>query len=355
MLENEKDDDWSEIQTSKGKGEETVEFEIESEVEQTNAEQKADTKPEKATTVEKTTQTDPEELDGIQTKGAEKRIRQLIKQRKEREDRISELEVRLQQYEADRQSREEESNRFRISSIEQNEAALKEQIDSAGKTLKKALENGDTDDIVEAQRQLYKAEISLSKLEDQKKVYAKAPAKKTEQTQQQQAPKTVRVADQNIDPSGVDIKAYQWVQKNEEWFNKDIIMTSAALALDAQLRQEGYSPSDDEFYEEVDARMRKAFPQKFKTKAAKVADEDEDDVEVTEQKPPKKASQVVSGASRTSTAPTGKANTVKLTQADIRNAEKWGIPLERYAAQKLATERAGAGEYTTIVTSKRGG
>ena len=64
---------------------------------------------------------------------------------------------------------------------------------------------------------------------------------------------------------------------------------------------------------------------------------------------------MVSGASRTVTSPTtNRNNKVKLSKQDIDMANRWGIPLERYAEQKLVAEQAD-GEYTTILTNKRGG
>jgi len=87
-------------------------------------------------------------------------------------------------------------------------------------------------------------------------------------------------------------------------------------------------------------------------KEAMKKEEADQEAEVRE---PKQPSQVVGGASRTVANPkTSRPNKVKLTRDDIEMANRWGIPLERYAEQKLVADKA-EGEYTTIITSKRGG
>ena len=109
-------------------------------------------------------------------------------------------------------------------------------------------------------------------------------------------------------------------------------MTAAALAIDTDLKEEGYSPNDDEFYQQIDNRIKTAFPHKF------------GEVQERMQETTSSPAQVVSGSSRSS--PSSK-NKVKLTQEDMRLAEKWNIPLETYAAQKLKVTKAD-GEYTDV-------
>jgi hypothetical protein len=130
------------------------------------------------------------------------------------------------------------------------------------------------------------------------------------------------------------MKAYQWASQNE-WFNRDQILTSAALVIDQQLKEEGFDPKEDEFYTEVNKRLADAFPHKFGGN--------------TETPVPQETSspaQVVAGASLAPKASSGKK--VKLTQEDVRLAQKWGISLEQYAQEKLKIEQAGDGAYTTI-------
>ncbi len=131
-----------------------------------------------------------------------------------------------------------------------------------------------------------------------------------------------------------DPKANEWAQQND-WFGQDTIKTAAALAIDAELKGEGYDPSDNEFYEEIDRRLETAFGQT----SDRVQETEEQSNSGTSQ-----PAQVVSGASRSSPS-AGKK--VKLSKEDVRLANKWGIPLEQYAAEKLKVNSAD-GEYTNI-------
>ena len=128
----------------------------------------------------------------------------------------------------------------------------------------------------------------------------------------------------------VDTKAQEWAEKND-WFGQDTIKTAAALAIDGELKNEGYDPNDDEFYEEIDNRLQKAFGQTSSVERVQ---------EVTSE-----PAQVVSGSSRSSP---NSGKKVKLSKEDVRLATKWGIPLEQYAAEKLKVTKAD-GEYTDII------
>ena len=134
-----------------------------------------------------------------------------------------------------------------------------------------------------------------------------------------------------------DPKAVAWAEKNE-WFGQDKMMTAAALALDAQLKEEGFDPADDDFYGEVDNRLKEAFPNKLKTS--------EQETQQVRQKATSSPSQVVAGTSRT---PASKK--IKLSQEDVRLANKWNIPLDKYAKEKSKIETGE--EYTTITTQMR--
>ena len=115
-------------------------------------------------------------------------------------------------------------------------------------------------------------------------------------------------------------------------------MTSAALMIDNELKEEGYDPSDDEFYVKVDEVLRQRYPHKF-------ADSTTENQTPRLQDTSSNSAQVVAGASRTPK--TSKSNKVKLTQEDVRLANKWGISLEQYATEKLKVEKA-EGDYTSI-------
>ncbi len=190
---------------------------------------------------------------------------------------------------------------------------------------KSAHEEGDSTKILKAQEFLNDAQNDLKNIGSTKAQFEQEYVEKPLEQQQQQQP--VQQTHQ-ADPMAMD-----WSQKNE-WFGKDRVMTAAALAVDAELKEEGFDPRDPEFYNEIDNRIKEAFPQKFNNPINQSS--------VQEQ--PSQPAQVVSGSSRSS--PSSK-NKIKLSQEDLRLAQKWNIPLETYAAEKLKIDQAG-GEYTDV-------
>ena len=317
------EDNWSEVDTSKKAEEEKVEFEVEKEPE------KVEAKPEPVQEKkEEPKQKEPKELDGIQTKGAEKRIRQLIRQRKERDEQIAQLIQQNEKLKNSYSTKETEFNKVSKLNLDATEKQLKDKLDLARSAYADAFEAQDKEKLLRAQEALNEAQTDLKNVAVTKSKFTEQPEQK-EQVQQQPAQQPVQP-----DPRAVD-----W-QSNNEWFGKDNIMTASALAIDAELKNEGYSPNDEDFYDEIDKRMRTAFPTKF-TKEEPVQQERNDGSS--------SPSQVVAGGSRSSPNP----KKVKLSQEDVRLANKWGIPLEQYAAEKMKVTKS-EGDYTTI-NMQRGG
>jgi hypothetical protein len=132
-----------------------------------------------------------------------------------------------------------------------------------------------------------------------------------------QPTRTVQKEEPSINP---DPKAQAWASKNE-WFGKDEAMTYTAFALHKKLtEEEGYDAQSDEYYSEIDKRLRLDFPHKF----GKVEPQ-------TTEKP----TQTVASASRTSR--TGR-KIVRLTPSQMAIAKKLGVPLEEYAKQLITKE-----------------
>tara|TARA_R110000772_G_scaffold193345_1_gene304251 strand:- start:585 stop:1610 length:1026 start_codon:yes stop_codon:yes gene_type:complete len=328
--------EWSEIDTS-GSSEASpkVEFEIEEEVTE---------KPNKVKTVQKEkvqevleeepTQEQPEELEGIKTKGAEKRIKQLIRQRKEREEEIEKLRNEVQNLRGSVKTREKELATSLKTNIDSNQGQITSRIEQAREIFKQAADSGDTDRMLAAQEEMSKAYAESMVIKQQQQAWEEYNARleAAGQTVERHVPQQ----QQEYDP-----KAVAWASKNP-WFGQDQIMTSAALAADAELKSEGYDPADDDFYEEIDQRLRSQFPHKYE-KPTPVEKREEATPRL--QDTPSNSAQVVAGASRTPQ--TTKGNKVKLSQEDVQRANKWGIPLEQYAAEKLKAEQAD-GEYTEI-------
>ena len=311
-------DGWETIEVSEDAKE--VDFEIEDEQEQP-VQAKEEQQPEQKVEPEQ-----PKELEGIETKGAEKRIRQLIRQRKEREEKIDELIRQNEELQQNLNQKEQEVNTVASRGVGASEKQLTQNIELARQAYLQAFDEGDKEKVLAAQEILNSAQADLKTVQG----YKANIARRMEQASQEEQ-KEPELAQQT---PAYDPKANEWAQQND-WFGQDTIKTAAALAIDAELKGEGYDPSDDEFYEEIDRRLETAFGQT----SNRVQETEGQSNSGTSQ-----PAQVVSGASRSSPS-AGKK--VKLSKEDVRLANKWGIPLEQYAAEKLKVTSAD-GEYTNI-------
>ena len=208
----------------------------------------------------------------------------------------------------------EENNKLK-GTVDKNQEALLEQAKrtAAGEMLlakrsyKQAYEAGDADKLLEAQEKMTVANLKADKLENF------APS--SLQTQDNE----VQIPQQNVTKQPeIDERAANWAKENS-WFGSDKEMTGYAMGLhDKLVTEEGVDPSSDEYYETINSRMQKLFPDNF-----------EGEAEETESK---RRSNVVAPATR-STAP----KKVRLTQTQVAIAKKLGVPLELYA-KKVAEE-----------------
>ena len=304
-------DGWEQVDVPEKPEEQQIEFELEEEPQPEKPEVEEPKQEEEET---------PKELEGIETKGAEKRIRQLVRQRKEREETIQTLLAQNEELKNNLSQKDKEVVSITSNSLNANEQSLEKTVKMAREAYLEAFENGEKEKVLEAQETLNNAQADLKMLQRMKVNTAR-------QQQQLEAQPEPQVQ-QQPQPAAVDVKAQEWAEKND-WFGDDTVKTAAALALDAELKSEGYNPNDNEFYEEIDRRLDKAFGGSSTR------------VEENTTQP----SQVVSGASRSSPNPGSK---VKLSKEDVRLANKWGIPLEQYAAEKLKVTTAD-GEYTNVI------
>lgn len=326
--------EWSEVDLSPTSEQEKIEFEVEdAEPEMESKPEVEEASPEPAAAAEASKELP--ELEGIETKGAEKRIRQLVKQKKEREARIAQLEAERHQLLETVTERDKNAVDMHKVSYDQSARQLQQQAELAKQSYLTAYDSGDKENMLKAQELLNQTQVELNNIEQNKNQlsqYERTLEAREAQRQQQQLQAQQQ---QQVDTSEYDPMAVEWSQKPENnWFGSDNIMTVAALTIDAQLKEEGYNPASPDFYQEVDSRMRQEFPHKFNQ-------------QVVEQEVPaqRATQQVVAGQSRSPTNSSSKK--VKLTQEDVRMAQKWNIPLEKYAAEKARADRA-AGEYVPI-------
>ena len=188
----------------------------------------------------------------------------------------------------------------------------KSELESAKASLKQAVSAGDVDAQVAANQALARLAIEQERInatEEQRKLYEKAQ-ENAGQTIQQPVQSNV----QQPQAAPPDPKAEAWAEKNE-WFGKDEAMTYASFGIHKKLvEEEGFNPTTDEYYEEIDRRLRNEFPQKFN-----------DGGEVQGSNKPV---QTVASAQRTTRS--GR-KTVRLTPSQVAIAKKLGVPLEEYA------------------------
>jgi hypothetical protein len=176
---------------------------------------------------------------------------------------------------------------------------------SAEQTLKQALTLGDPDSIIEAQKKLAEVTVAREKIR-QAKVEQEQYNKEQTMAQPQPQPQP--------QPPPPDPKAEKWAEKNK-WFGDDDAMTYAAFGIHKKMvEEEGFDTNGDEYYNELDRRMRSEFPHKFETNG-----------EATK-KPP----QNVASVNRT-TSSKGRGKKVRLTSSQVAIAKKLGVPLEEYA------------------------
>ena len=321
--ENTKQDDgYQEIDVSKPQKEEPEkDYEVEEETEQP----KVETKKEEPTEDSK----EPEELDGINTAGAEKRIRQLIKQRKEREEQLEAQQQQIADLQSQLQNSTQKVQETEKASLISYENQTKDKLKLAEEGYKNAYDSGDKDKLLEAQKAIADATTELRMVEA-KRFYIEDQAKKTEPKQADSGDKeALREAQpQPQKPPKLHKFAREWISDNSEWYNKDRITTQAAHIINEDLLQEGFDPESEEFYTEISKRLKKEMPHKFGQ----------------QEEPTNKPAQVVAGKSRTSASSKGK---IRLSQEDVRLAKKMGVPLDVYAKEKAKVEKAGD-DYTTV-------
>jgi hypothetical protein len=317
----EQQQEWNEVETEKPE-ETKVEYEVEKE-------EPKKVEPEVKKEEPKVKKEEPKELEGIQTKGAEKRIRQLVKQRKDKEDEVARLIRQNEELSSRLNNTQKEFTNISKLNLDATEKQLKDKLELARGAYQAAHEEGDSSKILKAQEFLNDAQNDLKSVGATKMQFkepeVQAPQQQVQQPQYQPQPTP-------------DPKAQSWAEKND-WFGEDKIRTAAALAIDADLKEEGFNPTDDDYYTEVDSRLKEAFPHRYKEKAV-------EEVRKQESSP----AQVVAGGTRSTP---GSNKKVKLSKEDVRLANKWNIPLEQYAQEKLKATSA-EGEYTTI-NMQRGG
>jgi hypothetical protein len=263
---------------------------------------------EQAPIVEQASNQQEEELEQYSDK-VKKRIDKMtarLREAQRREDAALEYAKNVQSQLNQANQRYQTSDQHRMaeakSRIETQAVALKQIV-------RKAREEGDMDTEMEAQERLSQLVVEQKQLQN----YEALTRQQAAQPQPQAVPKQEARPQQ---PSRPDPKAEQWAEDNP-WFGKDTVMTHAAWGIHRQLvQEERVDPQSDEYYDELNRRLRETFPQKFSQSAQNSRSA--------------RSAQAVAPANRSSGVNSAR-RTVRLTPSQVAIAKKLGVPLEEYA------------------------
>jgi len=257
---------------------------------------------------------EPDELKEY-SDGVQKRIAKLTRKMREAERQKEEAVAYAQSIKTKNDEMEGRISKMDTSYVSEFESRVKTGLAAAKLALKNAIESQDVEAQIAAQQQLASLTMDEARVNSLKVANEQKPQAQQREVNinpQQRAPQ------QQSDP-----RAEDWASRNS-WFGNDSAMTYTAFDIHKKLvEQEGYDPKSDEYYTEVDKRIRLEFPHKF----------DKIEGSTTERAKP---AQNVASARRS--ASTGRKKTVKLTPSQVAIAKRLGVPLEDYAKQLKITE-----------------
>tara|TARA_R110000782_G_scaffold37421_6_gene88563 strand:+ start:292 stop:1179 length:888 start_codon:yes stop_codon:yes gene_type:complete len=239
----------------------------------------------------------------------QRRIDQLTKKMNESKRREDEAIRYAQNVQAEAKQLKERMETLDTSYVNEYTNRVETQMGTAEVDLARAMEIGDTNGVVEAQRKMTALAIENDRAQQakmQQQRYAQQ-VQAQEQTQVQQP-----MPQQQPQPRRPDPKAEQWAERNS-WFGDDEAMTYAAFGVHKRLvENEGFDPQTEDYYTELDKRMQDEFPHKLKNGGSK------------------RPAQTVASVSR-STSGRSSGKKVRLTPSQVAIAKKLGVPLEEYA------------------------
>jgi len=249
------------------------------------------------------------------SKGVQKRINKLTKRVKDTEREREEALRYAQTVKAEADKAKTQLQQLDQSYLSEYGGRISAEQTQAEAELKRAVETGDSQATVDAQRKLTQLAVAADRYGQAKQQQEQQQAAYEAQVQQQQQQPVQQPVQQPPQPA--DPKAERWASKNE-WFGEDYTMTFAAFGIHKKLvEEEGFDPQSDDYYHELDKRIKNEFAHKF--------------VEDTG----RKTAQTVASVSRGSK--TGRKK-VRLTPSQVTIAKKLGVPLEEYA--KYVKEQA---------------
>jgi len=249
------------------------------------------------------------------SEGVQKRIAKLTRKMREAERQREEAVTYAQTIKQQKDQAEKRLSKLDKNYVSEFESRVTTSMAAAKLALKNAIESQNVEAQIAAQEQLANLTVESARLNALKSVEREEPSKEKE----------VRITPQQQPQPVSDPKAEDWAARNG-WFGNDSAMTYTAFDIHKTLvEKEGYDPKTDEYYEEVDRRIRVEFPHKF----------DKVEGQTTERTKP-----VQNVASAKRSAQTGRKKTVRLSPSQVAIAKRIGVPLEEYAKQLNITEGA---------------
>jgi hypothetical protein len=246
------------------------------------------------------------------SKDVQRRIAKLTKKWREAERQKDEAITFAQIQKEEKENLQKKYSSVEQAGVKDREERIKSGMQAAAAKLAAAREQQDFAAEVEAQKEIARLGYEEARLVETKQM-AEEAAKVAPKQQE-----LLRITPQRTEQA--DPKAESWGAKNR-WFGTDTAMTYTAFDLHRKLTdEEGFDPSSDEYYAEIDKRIRLEFPQKF-------------DITNTNSTKP---TQIVASARR-SVNNSGR-KTVRLTPSQVAIAKKLGVPLEEYAKQLKITK-----------------
>ena len=251
------------------------------------------------------------------SEGVKKRIAKLTKKMREAERQREAAIEYARKIQVEKDSLAGRLTKLDTGYVSEMERRIKSSMESAAARLAQARNDGDLKSEIAAQTEISKLGYEEARLLDLK-------ARQSETKEVEPKIQLNQQAAQQEQPITPDPKAQNWAQKNT-WFGQDEAMTYTAFGLHKKLvEEEGYDAQSDEYYVEIDKRIRLEFPHKFATNTVQTTNNS-------------KPTQTVASASRTG-GKNSSRKTVRLTPSQVAIAKKLGVPLEEYAKQLTTKE-----------------
>ena len=247
----------------------------------------------------------------------QRRINQLTAKRKQAAEEAQAAVQYAQQMQQENAAMRQRLEKMNQGYNTEAEGRLKAQEAQAKKAMAEAYEAGDYEKVANAQQAISKITIAQERVRIQKaKIARQQEAAQNQQAQPPAAPPQQQAPQQQAAP---DPKLEKWLGKNQ-WFGQDRLMTRAAQAIHEQLvLEEDFDPTSDDYYKEIDSRMRKEMPNKFQERRSN-------------------AQTVAPASGNGRSVKSGRKKAVELTPGQVAFAKKMRIPLDKYAKEVAKLE-----------------